>query len=204
MAFERRSPSVRPPRQTRPGSLARAAAIALMVVMVAGCDVLLRWASVDQGGDPDGTPTDFSHGRAAIQITSGDTRTIALDRLGNITFLASFDPRPPAGGQAEWMDASGVWLLTVLANTAPNPAFFGQQGTLWLQDGSGDPPLYADGSPCRITITEISSAGFVGTAECQGLRWLNDYEAQTLGPENAVPLADYAPFDAVIWFEARP
>ena len=66
-----------------------------------------------------------------------------------------------------------------------------------------DPPLYADGTACVITITEVSAARLKGHAECHGLRWLNGYDAQT-NPGEASPIPDMAPFDLSVTFEARP
>ena len=126
-----------------------------------------------------------------------------MDRIGHVTFYASFDPNCPGVAQAEWTDRPGEWLLTVLANVEPNDAFDGQRATLWIQRYAGEPPLYADGSPCSITITQISRSGLAGHAECQNLRWLNAYDAG-MDLDAASPLANLSPFDASIIFRARP
>ena len=155
--------------------------------------------------DPSGhtLPTAFHQGSATIRIATGQESTTTLDRIGDTTFYARFDPECPAIAQAEWTDSSGQWLLTVLANVEPNGAWSGQRATLWIEDYAGAPPLYAAGSPCSITITEISPSGLTGNAECHNLRWLNDLEAQT-NPGGASPLPNLPPFDASIMFEARP
>ena len=126
-----------------------------------------------------------------------------LDKIGDITFLASFDPACPGGAQAEWMDSTDWWHLTVLSSFGPNDAFAGQWATLWLEAYENEPPLYADGHPCVITITNISPAGLVGQAVCQHLRWLNDYEAEA-NPDEAKPIPNMPAFDVSISFEARP
>jgi hypothetical protein len=149
------------------------------------------------------SPTEFRTGTATLDFTTGDKKTATLDHLGNTTFLARFDPACPGGAQAEWTDSADHWLLTVLANMGPNEAFSGQQATMSIEGYETDPPLYADGSACAITITEVSTARLKGHAECHGLRWLNDYDAQ-MNPGGARPIPNLAPFDLSVTFEAQP
>jgi len=148
-------------------------------------------------------PPTFHQGSASIEVTTGEKTTTTLDQIGRATFYARFDPSCPAGAQAEWTDASGRWLLTVLASVTPLGAWSGQRATMWIEGYAGEPPLYAAGSPCSINVTEISASGLAGHAECHDLRWLNDYEAQT-NLDHASPLANLPPFDATIEFDARP
>ena len=149
------------------------------------------------------SPTSFRRGTALLDFTTGVRQQARLDRIGDVTFLASFDPACPGGAQAEWTDSSDHWHLTVLSSFGPNDAFSGQWATLWLEANENDPPLYADGHPCVITITNISAAGLVGQAVCQHLRWLNDYEALS-NPDEAKPIPNMPAFDVSISFEARP
>lgn len=153
--------------------------------------------------DPTGEQpwTEFTFGTATF---TGDDGKIdaTLSLTANGTFLPRYDPSCPAGAQAEWASASDQWHLTVLSNTGPNDAFGGQWASLWIEDYGPEPPLHADGTPCTITITEVSVAGLVGRAECPGMRWLNEYEAE-MNPD-ASPLPEYEPFDLSILFEARP
>lgn len=155
--------------------------------------------------DPSGaaSPTPFRRGTARIEITTGDRVAVDLDQIGDTTFYAQFDPECPGDAQAEWTTSSGSWLLTVLANTGPDDAFSGQAGTLSIQNFEGEPPVYADGAACTITIATVSAAGLVGHADCPSLRWLSDYAAAE-DPMNAEPLPGLAPFAAAITFEARP
>src|SRR5437867_4267520 len=118
-----------------PTRVVQLAVLALMVFLVSGCELVWRSLAVTQWTP---APTmGFAHGTATITVTTGEPVVIRLDHIGNTTFFAMYDPNPPANAQAEWMDSSGYWLLTVLANTAPNPAFSGQQGSLWIQNGGG-------------------------------------------------------------------
>jgi hypothetical protein len=153
--------------------------------------------------DPTGElpSTDFTSGTATFEGDSGRIEA-TLSLTANGTFLPSYLPSCPAGAQGEWASASDEWHLTVLSNTGPNDAFDGQWATLWIERYGPEPPLHADGAPCAITITEVSPAGLVGHAECAGMRWLNEYEAET--DPDASPLPDYEPFDLSITFEARP
>ena len=155
--------------------------------------------------DPSGisSPTAFHQGLATIDITTGDKATATLDRIADSTFYARFELACPAGAQAEWTDSSDQWLLTVLASVAPNGAWSAQFADLWIERYADEPPLYADGSTCSITITEDSPSGLAGFAECHDLQWLNDYVAQT-NPDGASPLPNLPPFNATIRFEARP
>jgi hypothetical protein len=147
--------------------------------------------------------TDFGRGTATLRFTSGNQNPVTLDRIGNTTFRANFDPACPGGAQAEWTDSSDQWLLAVLASMRPNDPATGQQrGMLWIDGGATDPPLYADGARCKVSITDESPSGLVGHAECQGLRWLNGYEAKA--NPNAKPLPNMPPFDVSITFEAQP
>jgi hypothetical protein len=85
----------------------------------------------------------------------------------------------------------------------PNDAFSGQWGTFWIESYVTEPPLHADGTPCTLTITEVSPAGLAGHAECNGLRWFNAYD-YGVDPDRAKPLPDLPPFDLSVTFEARP
>lgn len=173
-----------------------------LAFLLSGCDpeTIVGVPQTPEGQET--SPVEFTRGTATIRITSDQPAFALLDRLGNNTFLARYDPFD-GGAQAEWAGSDDDWLLTVLANAAPNDAWAGQQATLWIDSYSEEPPLYADGSPCVIQLTELSASGLAGTADCQGLRWLNGYEAHT-DPENARPLPNRPPFDAAITFEARP
>lgn len=145
--------------------------------------------------------TDLTSGTATFAGDNGRIEaTLSLTADG--TFLPRYDPSCPAGAQGEWASASDQWHLTVLSNTGPNDAFGGQWASLWIEDYGPEPPLHADGMPCTITITEVSAAGLVGNAECTGMRWLNEYEAEM--DTDASPLPEYEPFDLSISFEARP
>lgn len=153
--------------------------------------------------DPTGElpPTDFTSGTATFDGDSGRIEA-TLSLTANGTFLPAYLPSCPAGAQAEWASASDEWHLTVLSNAGPNDAFGGQSATLWIERYGPEPPLHADGSSCTITITEVSPAGLAGHAECPGMRWVNEYEAE-IDPD-ASPLPEYEPFDLSISFEARP
>lgn len=150
----------------------------------------------------DAARAEFRQGQAAVQLSTG--QTIALSRLDSTAIGASFDPNCPAGAQAAWADASGGWLLTVMANVEPFDPDTGQRAFVTLEWYSGqEPPLFADASTCPLTITQIDAAGLVGHLECHDLRWLSDYDAQAR-PDLATPLPQFPPFDATISFEARP
>ena len=153
--------------------------------------------------DPTGElpSTDFTSGTATFDGDNGRIEA-TLSLTANGTFLPSYLPSCPAGAQAEWASASDEWHLTVLSNTGPNDAFGGQWATLWIERYGPEPPLHADGASCTITITEVSPTGLVGHADCPGMRWLNEYEAE-MDPD-ASPLPEYEPFDLSISFEARP
>jgi hypothetical protein len=177
----------------------------VLTATLTGCDVLQFLAN--DRVTTEATQTTFAHGSATIQVTTGDEATAVLDRIDDNTFHAVYNPEEPpafpATAQAVWADGEGDWLLTVLASTDPNEAWSGQRATLSIQRYQGEPPLYADGSRCDITVTEISASGLAGRAECSGLRWLTDYDATT-DPDGARPLPNLPPFNASIRFEARP
>lgn len=147
-------------------------------------------------------PVAFAHGQAVVVLGTGNR--VTLDRMGDATISPRFEPSCPAGAQSAWTDASGAWLLTVMANVVPAPGAEQAFGYATLEWYPGtDPPLFADASACPATITEIDARGLVGHIECRGLRWLNGYDAQTR-PGLATPLPQFAAFDASITFEARP
>lgn len=154
--------------------------------------------------DPTGDvpPTLFTTGTATFDGDDGRIHG-ALGLTTEGTFVPSYQPACPSGAQAEWASSSeDEWHLTVLSNTGPNDAFDGQWATLWIERYGTEPPLHAEGSSCAITITEVAPSGLVGHAECPGMRWLNEYEAEMA--VDASPLPDYAPFDLSISFGARP
>jgi hypothetical protein len=148
-------------------------------------------------------PTAYTEGRATLEITSLDPPSVVLDRLGNATVLARYDPFVEAA-QAEWTDASGRWLLTVL--TPPqteSPVISTAQLSIDWGGLGIDPPRHADGSGCSVNLTEVSASRLAGIAECFDLRWVNGYEA-AIDPATASPIPGLRPFDAVITFEATP
>lgn len=155
-----------------------------------------------QTGPPAGEahPVEFKRGSATIELSDAPGVVARLNQLDDSTFLPRFDPE--FGAQSEWTDDQNEWLLTVIASGVEG-ADVRPRIQLWLERFDVDPPLYAVGSGCATTLTSTSAVGFVGSAVCTNMRWLDGYVADS-DPSRAMPLPGYPPFDARINFEARP
>jgi hypothetical protein len=191
----------------------RLLAAALTVALIAGCDD--RHATVTTLATPTPIPTfacdpNVSAEPAVLTRASGTIQTNSpgrergtFTRFANSTFFARFEVACPSGAQGEWTDARNTWVVSVLIGKHRDGTFALESGSIIVEYYGEDPPLFADASRCEITYPEFSPAGILGHAECHGLRWYNDYEAQT-DPDSAEPIAGLEPFDLNLSFEGGP
>lgn len=135
-------------------------------------------------------------------MTGPTPMAVSLGQLGSSTLFPVFMPGG-CSGQAEWIDSSDNWGISVMANADFDTGAPLGSGSISISRYGHEPPLEADTSGCAVTVTEVSAAGLVGRAECKGLRWLNGYDAATR-PEAVSPLPEFPAFDATVTFEARP
>lgn len=143
----------------------------------------------------------YRTGAATLDFATGTQRRVVLNHLTNDWVISSFGIACPSDAQAVWANDGEQWMLTIEANV-DGDLFSAPYRSIEIENYTTEPPLEADGSGCRITITEISATGFVGQAVCHGLRWVNDYD--TASNPNPSPIPNLSPFDVSLTFEARP
>jgi hypothetical protein len=193
-----------------------AAALAVLPLILSGCDVLLAGLyGMDPFGDPFADPfadpsvvTTYDSGTTTIEFTQGgETQTITLDQVAANSQLDSL-----YGATVNWENDDG-WSTSV---TAYDTAQFG--------DGMGMPGVIAGdvtislinghdywmagsytssaGHSCIVDVWEMSETKFSGRANCRELQW-TDGVAPYNGSGPAY-IEGEEPFDVSITFEATP
>jgi hypothetical protein len=199
----------------------RAALLAAVVVVVAGCDLL--WAAY--GTDPWAPPpawvdepfpqatvlASYSSGTATAEISrDGTVETITFDRVGDGSTLNGL-----IGASVTWRNDSG-WVLSLnaydvgsflapMASGESGPSSY--SGDVTLQRINGSDFWRADsygmaGSRCIVDIQEASETAVRGSATCRELRWTDGFAAPM--PLEEAYIETEEPFDAEITFEATP
>jgi hypothetical protein len=179
-------------------ALRAAAGGTLLVVVLAGCDLLpLLGGEPFPSFDPDDPfpfPADatWERGRATIELGG---ETIVLDQLdGDGTYSAEL------GITVGWTDG-GSWHLTYYGF----PAVDGieEEGYLSLDRVfDGEHWVIYDSTRCVTTTDVADETGLEGTATCRDLRWSDYFGSYSL---SGVPdfIEGEPAFDAEITFEAR-
>lgn len=195
--------------------------VATMAAVLAGCGLvelfypdpygLSSYPLFDPSDYPDGSfpfdesfgvPTQYHHGTATIQITSGEPMTVVLPHLAGDS-PSVFEPG--FGPAVSWR--GGDWSMRLLSADVPTLI---QSNMLTFAREDTDPPLTADGSKCTVKVSSMTSTRFAGTATCKGLVWTDVYDMgydPDLPSPTPAPRSSHVglpPFDATITFEATP
>jgi len=206
----------------RPGAFA-----AVLTVLLAGCfpfgpmfpDPIGEPIPTFCEGGGSGPPMELTHDSATVVLSGGETSRIELGpNLGGSRSMAINDPCGPYIAGA-WSDPKGDFVLSVEypaleAMGMPSPSGDpGQQVAINIQQPNQRPPLIFYDAPddgaggvlpvlhyCTVTLAEHSVAGLVGHADCPGVWWHSETEADMFGP----PPSGTPTFDLSIDFSALP
>ena len=187
----------------------RAALLAGVVVVVAGCDLL--WAAY--GVDPWAPPPPWIEEPAFPEPTilatySQGTATIEITRVGDAVETITLDRVAPGSTKDGWMGTSvgwrndAGWVLTLYAyDDSYSMADITLQRIVDLEVWRA-PAIGPGGPRCLVDLDESSADAVRGSASCHNLRW----EDGLIQPVSMEPtyIEGEAPFAAEITFEATP
>jgi hypothetical protein len=169
---------------------------ALAVPWLAGCSLLGLGPDFDGAFPEPSILATYRAGSASIALADGPT--IELDQVAADSSLeATF------GASVRWFGADG-WHVRFNGSGEPGP-FGGVPAYLTLDRVSGgEHRTSMDPTRCIVDVEVADKSAIRGTATCKGVEWYDALDQPFgFGPEGPEPL-DEPPFDAEIWFEAKP
>jgi hypothetical protein len=186
-----------------------AAVLAVLPLMLSGCDLLL--ASIyptDPFNDPfmdpfiDPNSTEFDRGQATLVITKpDDEQTVVLDEVYGSMMLGF-------GTTVTWRNKDG-WSMTIsYSDTSSTPGPLGLDGDITFERIT-DNELWTTGydqsmSQCTIDVAESTADRTSGSADCEAMRWVDGFGTGGFGGMSQPYIEGQPLFDVRVTFDARP